>query len=145
MRDFLRMGLAVSLAATPMTAIAKDSASRVHARLEAPDCKARVGYDRDMVMPGYKLPTALGPATCVAFSTAAAQPPAHYHGDFYVDEFTDAKLRERYRDCMADEKCAKRVQEQVDERHPPNREARITDPHALYLLGKVAPGADIDL
>ncbi len=65
------------------------------------DCEARVGYDRDRVMSGYILPSAAGPRTCIPFSTVAAYPPAGYKGDFYVDEFSDARLFGNSRGTMA--------------------------------------------
>ena len=111
-----------------------------------PECQAHGGYDRDTMLPGYLLPTSLGPKTCIPFTTVAAHPPQGYQGDFYVDEFTDAKLRERWEACKADKDCYQRVQKQVAERHPPNREYLFTDPRALYLLGKIEEkGADTDL
>ena len=111
-----------------------------------PDCQAHVGYDRDTVLPGYLLPTSLGAKTCIPFTTVAARPPAGYRGDFYVEEFTDAKLRERWEACEADMECHERVQKQVAERHPPNREYRFTDQRTLYLLGKIEEkGGDTDL
>ena len=61
--------------------------------IEPTDCTAHVAYDRDLTLPGYLLPTSAGPKTCIPFTTTAAHPPAGYHGEFYVDEFTDAKLR----------------------------------------------------
>ena len=110
------------------------------------ECEARVGYDRDLVMPGYLLSTAAGPATCIPFSTAAAQPPPGYRGDFYVDEFTDEKLRARWLECKQDKVCHDRVFKQVIARHPPNKEYGITDPRARFLLGKVEEkGVDTDL
>src|SRR5580698_6995293 len=91
-----------------------------------PDCQAHVGYDRDTMLPGYLLPTSLGPKTCIPFTTVAAHPPQGYQGDFYVDEFTDAKLREQWEACKADAECYQRVQKQVSGRHPPNREYHFT-------------------
>jgi pimeloyl-ACP methyl ester carboxylesterase len=110
-----------------------------------PDCEARVGYDRDRVMLGYLLPTAAGEKTCIPFSTVAAYPPAGYPGDFYVDEFTDQKLRQRWADCKRDKVCYQRVAKQVDARRPPNKEYRTTDPKQLHLLGKVTGRGEIDL
>ncbi|HEY5755091.1 MAG TPA: hypothetical protein VIU34_04675, partial [Steroidobacter sp.] len=108
-------------------------------RLSAPtpDCEARVGYDRDRVMLGYLLPTAAGKKTCIPFSTVAAYPPAGYKGDFYVDEFTDEKLRQRWAECKRDKVCDERVSKQIDARRPPNKEYRTTEPKHLHLLGKV--------
>ena len=110
------------------------------------ECEARVGYDRDLILPGYLLPTSAGPRTCIPFTSTAARPPAGYRGDFYVDEFTDAKLRERWQRCKADKACYDRVYKQVLARHPPNREYNDSDPRHRFLLGKVEEkGADTDL
>lgn len=116
-------------------------------RLNAPppDCEARVGYDRDRVMLGYLLPTAAGEKTCIPFSTVAAYPPAGYKGDFYVDEFTDEKLRQRWAECKRDKVCHERVSKQIDARRPPNKEYRTTEPKHLHLLGKVTGKGEIDL
>jgi hypothetical protein len=86
------------------------------------ECVARVGYDRDMILPGYILPTSAGPRTCIPFTSAAAHPPKGYKGDFYVDEFTDQKLRERWDECEKNHDCKERVFDQVMKRHPPNKE-----------------------
>lgn len=112
-----------------------------------PDCRAPVGYDRDAVMPGYLLPTRAGPRTCVPFSTVGALPPPGYRGDFYVDEFGDTRLRERWAACKADQACRDRVFKAVTARHPPNREFRLEDPRSRYLLGKVEEPAvgELDL
>jgi hypothetical protein len=76
----------------------------------------------------------------------AAHPPAGYRGDFYVDEFTDAKLRKRWEECKENKACYDRVYKQVLARHPPNKEHNLTDPHARYLLGKIEEkGRDTDL
>jgi len=114
--------------------------------IEPTDCTARVAYDRDLTLPGYLLPTSAGPKTCIPFTSTAAHPPAGYHGDFYVDEFTDAKLRERWEACKKDDACHRRVYDQVLKRHPPNREYALTDPRARFLLGKIEEkGGDTDL
>src|SRR6202041_125964 len=108
----------------------------------APECKAPVGYDRDAVLPGYLLPTSAGPATCIPFTSARFKPPAGYTGDFYVDEFTDAKLRAQWEECKRDKSCYDRVYAQVISRHPPNREQSIKDPHKRFLLGKIEEKGD---
>jgi hypothetical protein len=54
------------------------------------ECKAYVGYDRDMELPGYILPTKAGPRTCIPFTSVLFERPKDYQGDFYVAEFTDA-------------------------------------------------------
>ena len=111
-----------------------------------PDCHAHVAYDRDLTLPGYLLPTAAGPKTCIPFTTVAAHPPAGYRGDYYVDEFTDTKLREQWAACKIDKACHDRVYKQVIARHPPNKEHNLEDPHGRFLLGKLdEQGADTDL
>jgi hypothetical protein len=116
------------------------------APVPAPDCEARVGYDRDLVLPGYLLPTKAGAWTCIPFTSVAVKPPAGYKGDFYVNEFTDAKLRERWEACKKDAVCHDRVYKQVLARHPPNKEHNLTDPHGRFLLGKIdEKGSDTDL
>ncbi len=114
-------------------------------RFPAPDCAAPVAYDRDMTLPGYWIDNHRGVRVCVPFTTVGARPPAGYSGDFYVDEFSDEKLRARWLACKADAACAARVNQVVTRRLPPNREQRITDPRHRYLLGKVAEAPNFDL
>ena len=78
-------------------------------RFPPPDCEAYVAYDRDMVLPGYLIPSKTGAEVCVPFTTAGARPPADYDGDFYVDEFAEPMLRARWLQCKADPVCAARV------------------------------------
>ncbi len=114
-------------------------------RFPAPDCTAPVAYDRDMTLPGYWLDDSHGARVCVPFTTVGARPPQGYDGDFYVEEFSDEKLRARWLECKADTECAARVNRVVNRRLPPNREQRITDPHHRYLLGKITEAPDVDL
>src|SRR5687768_12789639 len=141
MRSFLRGALSAAaiISATVQFAVADE--------LPAPpaECEARVGYDRDRIMPGYLLPTSAGARTCIPFSTVGAHPPAGYQGDFYVDEFSDAKLRERWAECKRDKACHDRVLKQVNARRPPNKEYHTTDPQHVHLLGKVIHRGEIDL
>ena len=109
------------------------------------DCEARVGYDRDRVMSGYILPSAAGPRTCIPFSTVAAYPPPGYKGDFYVDEFSDARMREQWAACKQEKACFERVSKAIKARQPPNREYDTRNERHIYLIGKVAEGPEIDL
>jgi pimeloyl-ACP methyl ester carboxylesterase len=110
-----------------------------------PECRAHVGYDRDADMPGYLLPTKLGPKTCIPFAATAAHPPAGYQGDFYVDEFTDRKIAERWEACKQDPACRMPIDRHAAARKPPNREHGITDPHTLWLLGRFPDMDHVDL
>ncbi len=146
----LALTSAAALAAIGSMGAAKDvklyGPGTPSAMFPATDCTAHVGYDRDLTMPGYLLPTSAGPRTCIPFTTARAHPPKGYKGDFYVDEFTDAKLRERWEECKKDKDCRKRVYDQVIKRHPPNHEYALKDPRGRFLLGKIdEKGGDTDL
>jgi pimeloyl-ACP methyl ester carboxylesterase len=144
----LRLAVLLAVLSVPLPAIAESAAALHPDRPSVPpfECKARVGYDRDLVLPGYVLPTAAGPRTCVPFTSARHQPPAGYTGDYYVAEFTDAKLRERWEACKADKRCRERVHHQVIKRQPPNREHGLEDRHGRFLLGKLEErGAETDL
>ena len=134
-------GLSVSVAADPAA-----SFHSTRAPVPATECQAHVAYDRDLTLPGYLLPTSAGPRTCIPFTTVAAHPTTADRGDFYVDEFTDAKLRERWAACKLDKECHDRVYKQVMARHPPNKEYNLKDPHGRFLLGKIEEkGGDTDL
>lgn len=97
------------------------------------------------MLPGYLVRGRTGPQACVPFTTVGSRPPDGYVGDFYVDEFSDEKLRSRWNACKSDPPCAARVAKVIDARSPPNREQRIVDPHHRYLLGKVTEAPDLDL
>lgn len=115
------------------------------AQMPGPECTVHVGYDRDTELSGYLLSTSSSPSTCIPFTTTATKPPADYKGDFYVDEFSDAKLLERWRNCQAQEKCRGKIDKHVAERRPPNRDRIITNPHTLWLLGAVPDEDVLDL
>jgi len=112
-------------------------------RFPSPECETYVAYDRDMVLPGYLIPSKAGAKVCVPFTTVGARPPADDKGDFYVDEFAEPVLRARWLQCKADPVCAARVSPVVNRRKPPNREQRITDSHHRHLLGKIDENADL--
>lgn len=109
------------------------------ARVAPPtDCRAWVGSDRNTELPGYLLPQPGGTTQCVPLLMTASKPPAGYSGDFYVDEFTDAKLKERWAGCKADAACFKRINEQMQRWLPPNKE------RATRVTGMVDPFGKID-
>jgi pimeloyl-ACP methyl ester carboxylesterase len=137
---------ATALFAMPLQALNADEPLSISTPDAPPaECEAYVAYDRDRKMPGYLLPTSAGARTCIPFSTVAAKPPQDYRGDFYVDEFSDAKLREKWATCKQDQACKDRVLKQVNARKPPNKEFGTTDPQHIHLLGKVADEGEVDL
>jgi hypothetical protein len=109
---------------------------RTPAVIPPAECTAHVGYDRDLDLSGFLIKDKAG-VDCVPFTATAAHPPAGYKGDFYVDEFTDAKLKARWADCQKDEACRERMDKHIKRRKPPNREHDMTKPRQIYLLGKI--------
>ena len=111
-----------------------------------PDCQAHAGYDRDLTLPGYLLPTKLASATCIPVTVTAQRPPAKYKGDFYVEEFTDQKLRQRWAECKLDKACFEKVNKIVLTRRPPNKEHDHRSARDTYLLGKIdSDNPNVDL
>lgn len=109
------------------------------------DCHAWVGADRNAELPGYLLPQPSGAIQCVPLLLTANKPPAGYHGDFYVDEFTDAKLKARWAACKVDAACFQRIDEQMQRWLPPNK-ARATRVTGLVdPVGKIEPDGAVDL
>jgi hypothetical protein len=137
-RQLRRLMLALAVAALP-------AAGRAAVTAPPPECRAHVGYDRDADLPGYLLPDKAGGKVCVPFTVTAAQAPAGYRGDFHVDEFTDAKIAARWKDCQADAACRGPIDKHAEARKPPNREHGITDPHTLWLLARPADIETADL
>ena len=143
MKRLPAIAAAALVAACVPTAQAPSEAPR--AAIPPAECEAPVGYDRDRVLAGYILPTAAGSRTCIPFTSVAAHPPPGYRGDFYVDEFSDARIRERWAKCKEDKECREPVTAAVMARQPPNLEYNYKDARRRYLLGKPPEGDDIDL
>ena len=109
------------------------------------DCRASVGTDRNAELPGYLLPQANAAAQCVPLLVTANKPPAGYRGDFYVDEFTDAKLKERWSACKADKACFDRINAQMQRWLPPNKERSTRVTGLVDPVGKIDPDGTVDL
>ena len=79
------------------------------------------------------------------FLRTANKPPPGYRGDFYVDEFTDAKLKARWAECKADNACFQRIDGQMQRWLPPNkaRATRVTG--IVDPVGKIEPDGSVDL
>ena len=110
------------------------------------DCKAWVGTDRDAELPGYLLPQANGGTVCVPLLLTANKPPANYQGkDFYVEEFTDAKLKARWAACNADPACFNRINAQMQRWLPPNKARATRSTGVVDPSGKIDPESNVDL
>lgn len=110
------------------------------------DCTARVGADRNAELPGYSLPRASGGTVCVPFLPSANRPPKNYAGrDYYVDEFTDAKLKSRWSACKADAACFRRIDAQMQRWLPPNKERATRSTGVVDPSGRIDPDGEVDL
>jgi len=109
------------------------------------DCMAWVGTDRNRDLAGYLLPQPNGATQCVPLLLTANKPPTGYQGDFYVDEFTDAKLKERWAACKADALCFKRINDQMQRWLPPNKERATRVTGMVDPVGKIEPDGQVDL
>ena len=122
-----------------LAACSTPQSSPPQARITPPtDCTAWVGSDRNGELPGYTLKQPSGTTQCVPLLVTANKAPPGYSGDFYVDEFTDAKLKERWAACKTDAACYKRINDQMQRWLPPNKE------RATRVTGLVDPVGKID-
>ncbi|MCO4319172.1 alpha/beta hydrolase [Phyllobacterium sp. 21LDTY02-6] len=103
-----------------------------------PECRAHVNYDRNADLPGY-----LGSdGICHPFMPTNQLVPENYRGtDYYADEFTDAKIRQRWEECKKEEACAAAA------RKGAKGFAKIEDHDtgAVDKAGKIDPEGKVDL
>ena len=154
MRTFLRCGLgaAAVLAALAIGGCSSRgeavpiSASRARRAPPPTDCLAWVGADRNHELPGYRLPQPDGRTVCVPLGVNAYRPPAGYSGaDYHVDEFTGARLAQRWRACKADAACFARIDAQMQRWLPPNRARSTRSTGTVDPSGKIDPHGPVDL
>jgi hypothetical protein len=73
---------------------------------DQPDSSAYVGYGWNGYLPAYKDANGVS----IPFKPTGIRPPVGYQGDFYVDEFTDAKVKQAWRELKAkDPETAKKM------------------------------------
>ncbi|MBD3744601.1 MAG: hypothetical protein IE932_00135 [Sphingopyxis terrae] len=96
-----------------------------------------VKFDRNALFPGYRDDD----GNCVPFTPLTNLPRANYVGDYYVDEFTDAKIRGRWAVCKADPACADKVRSKA--REYMEEDARLTG--SVDPDGKIDPEGEVDL
>jgi hypothetical protein len=73
---------------------------------DQPDSSAYVGYDWNCFLPAFK--DAKG--VSIPFKPTSISPPVGYQGDFYVDEFTDAKIKQTWQELKEkDPEAAKKI------------------------------------
>ena len=103
-----------------------------------PECRARVNFDRNADMPGYGDDAGI----CQPFMPTNQLVPADFAGEnFYVEEFTDARIRERWEDCKLDEACAAAARKGAQN----FAKFEPRDTGTLNSIGKIDQEGDVDL
>ena len=83
--------------------------SVVNSGTPEPECTTRVNFDRNADLPGY-LADWDGKQVCLPFMPTNQLVPADFAGsDFYVEEFTDQRAREKWEQCKSDPACAEKT------------------------------------
>jgi hypothetical protein len=107
----------------------------------ASECVTQVNYGADAKLPGYLVQDP-GGKVCVPFTYPARFVPSGYKGDYYVDEFTDAKIKAKYRACKQDRACDERLAS-IAQQAPVPHEFRVTG--SVDPTGKIDPHGAVDL
>jgi pimeloyl-ACP methyl ester carboxylesterase len=100
----------------------------------AVECVTRVNYDLNSQLPGYFVQDPAG-KVCVPFSYRARFSPPGYKGDYFIAEFTDAKIKARYEACKKDRACREKLV---------SIPSLVTVPSELRVTGTVDPVGKID-
>jgi hypothetical protein len=73
---------------------------------DQPDSSAYVGLDWNCYLPAFKD----GDGVSIPFKPVGIRPPIGYQGDFYVDEFTDAKIKQAWEELkVKNPEAAKKI------------------------------------
>ncbi len=134
-------------AASPAAAV-RSPASPPPARVTPPpDCSAWVGVDRDGRDAGLSAAAARATtrSACHCCRPPTSRRLGYRGGDYYVDEFTDARLKERWAACKADAACFKRIDGQMQRWLPPNKERSTRVTGVVDPVGKIDPDGAVDL
>ena len=100
-----------------------------------------VGYDRNADLPGFSYQDPNG-SVCIPFVQTSQQPPEGYQWeDFYIEEFTDAKIKEKWQEFSQDPGAAKPIIELA--RSFSLGEIRNTG--TVSPIGKIKPNEDVNL
>jgi hypothetical protein len=99
---------------------------------DQPDSSAYVGLGWNCYLPAFKDTKGVS----IPFKPTSIHPPIGYNGDFYVDEFTDAKIKQAWQDLKAkDPEAAKKILANIsantDETSPGFRTTGWLDPKGV--------------
>jgi pimeloyl-ACP methyl ester carboxylesterase len=108
----------------------------------APDGFAMVGWDQNCLFPAYRVADANGDLELVPFTPMAQFAPEGYHGDYFVDHFTDAAIKKRWLVARDDPQVRARIMAQVGNLQIPH-EFRGTG--SIDPRGKIDPHGEVDL
>lgn len=101
--------LAATAVALVLGQVPASAQSIVNAGTPAPECTIRVNVDRNTDLPGYFADWE-GQQVCLPFMPTNQLIPLDFAGsDFYVEEFTDIRAREKWDTCKADAACAEKT------------------------------------
>lgn len=114
--------------------------SVVNAGTPAPECTARVNFDRNADLPGYLAREGVQPV-CIPFMPIAQRIPAGGDADFYVRSFTDAAIRARYADCLGNPACVSAARAGATTFTAAERRRTGT----VDAMGRIDPQGEVDL
>lgn len=108
------------------------------------ECTVHVGYDLNTDLPGFYCDDPTG-SVCIPFTPTSQLPPADYQGDdFYVEEFSDAKIKAKWQACKQDADCENQVLGVITYGLGGTpHEFRNTG--TVSSVGKIDPHGDVDL
>ena len=142
------MGQRVSLATLLFANIAVSSgaqadgtATYVSPGVPPVECVVHVNNDANPRLPGYYVQDPKG-QVCVPFSYRTQFPPPGYQGNYFVDEFTDARIKAKYLACKQDRACNDKLASIPALVTVPS-EQRVTG--TLDAAGKIDPHGLVDL
>ena len=134
----LRTIMVLALSAIACATASAQERPAVNPGTPPPNCRARVNYNLNKVLPGYVDPK----GTCQPFTGTYQLVPETYAGrDYYGEEFTDAKIRQRWAVCRRNQACAAK----------PLAAAQgftayeVRDTGSVDPYGRINPDGDVDL
>jgi len=108
---------------------------------DEPECIAHVGYEKNADLPGFSYQDPKG-SVCIPFTQTSQRLPKGYQGeDFYIEEFTDAKIKKKWQEFSQDPDAARPIIELA--RSFSLSEFRNTG--TVSPIGKIEPNEDVNL
>jgi hypothetical protein len=107
-----------------------------------PDSSAYVGYDWNGYLPAFKDANGVS----IPFKPTSLRSPLGYQGDFYVDEFTDVKIKQAWQELkVKDSDAAKKILASVSANTDETAPGSFRNTGALNPKGAVNGNADLKL